>query len=794
MRTAIWLLCSMVSVTFLSGVARGQQFPPGTSGPQGCPFCPDCFPTTATFKLRFMDGSVMQLGGFSDPSTQVGRSDRYEAPFIQFGLPQLICGGGTAQFPNTAASFPPTCRTPAEWHIFDSPFFDTVTGLFPNPFNSPYRARVATEILSMNLQGLGGSAIRAGQPFYSSLASNPNPLLLQRFYRNSTGEVASRFTPDWPICQDPQCCQPSPAPCPQHCGHPCYSPGQDFNCTDPNYRCVTFSPDCNAPFGGCYAASFFNVYVEVDIPLINKKAYNKTPLVVKTSINSFPPNLALPNSAYLHDPDFGGVPLFDQNGLPFAWLLSAGHGGTGGGFPTVDPPLPLPGTAAFSIDDQSPGLNPLITLRNPNHVFADQAQARRTLTVYSSSGATPGSVADMTNARDPVLQATAFGGPADFQVGDAINGFSYGRDGAVGEFVIVPSNPEFPIPPVGPYATLFFSVSRTSTGEHCTDVNLNSAVPPPAPAEQAADIYVGRCKPFGRYDDGGAIMVPLGTKHMLAGDSTYLGLRPLLTDALQDNVTGLELTIFDPTVDYFFGTFTGPSFAGPGDQATIFRYHAPGAFNRGNLLVYAMPFMMGLVDGDVIDALAVSDTTVGASPCAQQPDGIANPGDEVLFSLAPGSPTLSLGYSAADVFHSGFNGTFSVFRNSFDLGLLASDDIDAIDIRGFNGMPGGACCFGLLGCRFLTRPDCMQQGGFFLGDDSSCLGDSNGDHIDDACQCFCPGDMNRSGIVTAADIPGFVQALLGCGDICADTNGDGVIDGRDVQRFVQLVLAGHVCP
>src|SRR5438093_272029 len=142
----------------VAGAAQGQVFPPGPSGPQGCPpggNCPDCFPTMGTFKLRFVDGSTLTLGGFSDPQTAIGRSDRYEAPFIQNGVPQTICGGGSAQFPGTASSFAPSCRPPKEWHIFDSVFFDTVSGQFPNPFNSPFRARVATEILSLNLQNPG---------------------------------------------------------------------------------------------------------------------------------------------------------------------------------------------------------------------------------------------------------------------------------------------------------------------------------------------------------------------------------------------------------------------------------------------------------------------------------------------------------------------------------------------------------------------------------------------------------------------------------------------------------------
>jgi len=55
--------------------------------------------------------------------------------------------------------------------------------------------------------------------------------------------------------------------------------------------------------------------------------------------------------------------------------------------------------------------------------------------------------------------------------------------------------------------------------------------------------------------------------------------------------------------------------------------------------------------------------------------------DEVLFSLAPNSPTLiATGKSAADIFYSTFNGTYSVFAPASALGLLSIDNVDAADI------------------------------------------------------------------------------------------------------------------
>ncbi len=65
----------------------------------------------------------------------------------------------------------------------------------------------------------------------------------------------------------------------------------------------------------------------------------------------------------------------------------------------------------------------------------------------------------------------------------------------------------------------------------------------------------------------------------------------------------------------------------------------------------------------------------------------------------------------------------------------------------------------------------------------------------DHCPCQCPlGDMNCDDDVTTADIPNFVQALLGTGFVgcdinLADMNQDTVINGQDMQLFVNVLLA-----
>jgi hypothetical protein len=803
------------------------------NGP-GDPSCPDQFSSTASFKILRLDGSTVVQGEFEDPATTIGRSDRYEAGELYDGTDQAICEGGSPSYPNTAAQVDPPCRPANEWFVFDTPvFFDAFFGPLNNVYWSDKRGRVATEVLSMELVVLfgpaAGTTIRAGQPYYDDVAGFPQ----ERYYQQSTGEVASRHSPDYfepggtgqDHCQEPLCCGGSP-PCnyfPPECGPPCYDIGQDFECTDTtDQRCVPLDPRCRSPQNQCFAASFFNLHIQVEIPSLMKKVYNKTPLLVKASINDFPPDFAFPQSLYVHDPDFGGLALFDEEGLPFGYLVSGGHGSQPGG-PTLpnDSPLVLACPAAFSVDQGTDGLDPTVTMRPPNDVFADRMLDEKKVTVYLSSGSNPGSIPDLSNARDPVLR----GMPPEFAPDDRISSFSYGRDGAAGEVKVV-RHPELWDPIRGPFATLFFSVSDESQGEVCSDVWYNSS---PTVPEQAADIYASRCGPFGSYDDSGAIFIPFGTKNLLAADGTFLGLRPLLMDPVQDDITGLELAEFDsapPTSDLFYATFAGGSFSGPGERATIYLYDpsAGGPFEPGNLTVFAdqagismTPSDLGLVDDDVIDALVLSDITPpgppgGAPPpCPQQPNGVMDPGsDQVLFSLAPLSPSLG-GNSAADVFISSFDGSFALFRSHADLGLLLDDDIDALDIKGFNSEPGGACCFpGTGGCVFVTQDACDElrdsdtNPGFsvvYLGDSTTCLGDADLNGMDDACQgagCYiCPGsfnaDVNGDGRSDGLDIQAFVRCLLGAplpSDICgrADANRDGLVDLDDVSLFVTALL------
>lgn len=65
----------------------------------------------------------------------------------------------------------------------------------------------------------------------------------------------------------------------------------------------------------------------------------------------------------------------------------------------------------------------------------------------------------------------------------------------------------------------------------------------------------------------------------------------------------------------------------------------------------------------------------------------------------------------------------------------------------------GACCLDSGACFEITESDCDAALGMYVGDDTACLGDSNGDDIDDACGgacCTCPGTPGEPGVCEEA--------------------------------------------
>lgn len=276
---------------------------------------------------------------------------------------------------------------------------------------------------------------------------------------------------------------------------------------------------------------------------------------------------------------------------------------------------------------------------------------------------------------------------------------------------------------------LFFSVDPASLGIPATHVRreavtspFGGAAAPPFPTnpgggdpgrEAAGDIFkTFAFAPFGSYiplhfATGRFIAPAIVAANELVYDERLLGLQAPARNgsaiaAPEDNLDGLEVSdagdpIFGvdlvnnatgvappdgiPDRFVFFSIDTAsPSNAIPGIDPDDILMTPPGGFVFSVFADGATT--MGLLPGDDIDALALSDVP---------PFGVLNPGrDEALFSLHPGSPSVRFGpdalpgtgdeVSAADVFYTNFTGTHPLYAASGALGLLPTDNVDALDI------------------------------------------------------------------------------------------------------------------
>lgn len=240
---------------------------------------------------------------------------------------------------------------------------------------------------------------------------------------------------------------------------------------------------------------------------------------------------------------------------------------------------------------------------------------------------------------------------------------------------------------------LYFSVALGSRGAPATPVrnqfNRNQA---------AGDRYVtnGRTalSPVAVLGGGGpSPLLPGGfPPHVISANQTRFNEIPSIPPPAfngawipPDNMDGLEITPIDLTGDLlhdtpiYFTVDAGSSPVAAGFRMADILLSPPGVPAWG---LYAPHFTMGLTPDDDIDGLAVWD---------QQARGSLDPGaDVVIFSLRPGSPSLAgpdgiVGtaddFSAADVFVSGFTGFFRLYVTAGALGLLRTDDIDALDVE-----------------------------------------------------------------------------------------------------------------
>ncbi len=114
-----------------------------------------------------------------------------------------------------------------------------------------------------------------------------------------------------------------------------------------------------------------------------------------------------------------------------------------------------------------------------------------------------------------------------------------------------------------------------------------------------------------------------------------------------------------------------PVYAGTGATGSYLFFSPPVVGYSVLPALFATDLAIGLGPGDDIDAVALIE------------DGIfgPTPGDAIYFSLTPGSPTLAgLGASPADVLVTSLGGAPAVAFTAASLGLLPTDDIDALDL------------------------------------------------------------------------------------------------------------------
>ncbi|MFQ5583937.1 MAG: T9SS type A sorting domain-containing protein, partial [Calditrichia bacterium] len=298
-------------------------------------------------------------------------------------------------------------------------------------------------------------------------------------------------------------------------------------------------------------------------------------------------------------------------------------------------------------------------------------------------------------------------GTMGLQEGDNVVSLSFGNDGG---------------------DVLLFSVDPTAAGGVGSAVAFQATMspvrvgaPPPAPSnwggdpgsEAAGDVFIGPTL-FGLFGVPPGIIVPVAAppgSNLLGSDELFLGLQaPAIAGSAlpaipEDDLDALEIQdgnsvdadtngVIDTLKFVFFSLdatsptigipdpFTdAPPWGGvayrPGapdpDGVTpddILISTGPGGFVFG---IFASGVVdMGLISGDVIDALVLADIDT---------TGFLNPlVDEALFSLAAGSPTLTvLGGSPGDVYYTNFDTTYLIM-SAATLGLLAADELNALDI------------------------------------------------------------------------------------------------------------------
>ncbi len=315
---------------------------------------------------------------------------------------------------------------------------------------------------------------------------------------------------------------------------------------------------------------------------------------------------------------------------------------------------------------------------------------------------------------------------------------------------------------VSPTATfvLLFSVSRDTTGNVGPDpILVGLGIPynvadQAARGQQAGDEFMSTML-YSR--TGGPLLGPpnsaMGRNNYDEGGSD-LAARPetsaqTVTAEDQDNVDALA-GISVGAGPYFSVSADSPSrFTLPGlsSGADIFRYDPVLMLTT----LYASHDDLGLEAGDDVDAVIVFDTDT---------DGDFDGADQVLFSLAPGSPSLvtiagaSATGAAADVFLAEPGVAPTIFAPAASLGLGAvDDDIDALDLSPCSDATGCARHHGIR----LVEGD-FDDDGDVDAPDREAFEDcyrGEGQPYDPGCS---PGDFDEDSDVGCSDWAAFTQA------------------------------------
>lgn len=135
--------------------------------------------------------------------------------------------------------------------------------------------------------------------------------------------------------------------------------------------------------------------------------------------------------------------------------------------------------------------------------------------------------------------------------------------------------------------------------------------------------------------------------------------------------------------------------------------------------------------------------------------------------------------------------TYTVLVASFD-----ADSQGEMTLSLLCPCPSGACCAPDGSCQLLRSDVCTSSGGIFHGNGTVCSPNPCQPPPIIAC---CAGDMNVDGVVNAADVDGFVTAILnppssGTVPFClADADHNNIVNGADIAAFSALALASTNC-